>query len=422
MRMLLAKVAPSWPDLVPWTDRRGRLHPVRAVTFGLLLLPGLWIAVRFCADMMGARPVNAAIHATGYWAIWMLVASLVVSPLKSLAGTPNIVVVRRMVGNAALCYALIHLLLYAADQNWRVLAIASEILKRFYLTIGFAALLGLVALGATSTDGWIRHLGRDWKRLHRLAYGITVLGLVHYVLQSKLDVSQAILAAGVFTWLMLWRALPAGRDQQIWPLLGISLLSAGLATAYEYCWYRFGTSVDPLRVVRAELDVAYGLRPCGQVLMLGLLATSAAGLRRVADGRLGGTLAFTTGLFALGGLVGTAVAFFTGWPMDDVVPDSLSALSLDAIWVALFALLGVARWTLRHCWQRHLIDAVWLSCIAYNLALLATGARDVGVICAAVVAAALVLLGQRVWLVSRQAALLILPAALLLLYQAAALR
>ena len=222
----------------PWTDRRGRLHPLRAGVFTLLLLPLAWLALRWAGDALGARPLNAAIHATGYWAAWVFLISLLVSPAKALLGMPNLVVVRRMIGVGALCYAALHLLLYVADQNWRLGAAATEILVRFYLTIGFVTLLGVTALGVTSTDGWVKRLGRNWKRLHKLAYGFAALALLHFFLQSKADVSQATVAAGVFAWAMLWRVLPAGRDRGPLALIGLALAAGVMALAFEYAWYR----------------------------------------------------------------------------------------------------------------------------------------------------------------------------------------
>ena len=90
----------------PWTDKKGRLHPLRAVVFMLLLLPGIWLAAALLAAHAGRpRRSTQLIHSTGYWAVWFLVASLMVTPAKALLGLPNIAVVRRMIGNAALAYA-----------------------------------------------------------------------------------------------------------------------------------------------------------------------------------------------------------------------------------------------------------------------------------------------------------------------------
>ncbi len=417
----VASVAPSWTELVPWTDKRGRFHPLRATTFALLTLPALWLFARWAMDMLGPRAANAAIHSTGYAAVWILVASLLVTPAKALAAMPNIVVIRRMVGNGALFYALVHLVLYMADQNWRMLAIASEILQRFYLTIGFVSLVGLLALGATSSDGWSRTLGRNWKRLHRLVYAIMVLGLIHYVLQSKLDVSQALLAGGVFTWLMLWRVLPAGRDRTWAPLLGISILATVATLAFEYAWYRFGTRIDPLKVVLAETDILFGLRPAGQVLAIGLLVTLLTELRRIAMTPVGASLAFTVGVFAFGGLVDDLAAFVMGWSMLDVTPEGVSPAGMDLVWMALLGLVGIARWKLRHSWHCHLIDGIWVACLLEHVVAVAVGSPSLGGASAGLIVAVSVVLGHRVWGVSRGAALTLIPLGLLLAYEAASL-
>jgi len=405
-----ADVAPSWRELVPWTDKKGRLHPLRAAVFGLLLLPLMWLLVRWGAGWLGPERVNAAIHSTGYWTIWLLMASLVVTPLKALSGIPNIVVVRRMIGNAALLYALLHLTLYATDQHWRLWTIAAEILKRFYLTIGAVALGGLVVLGATSTDGWARWLGTAWKRLHRVVYVLAVLGLVHYVLQSKLDVSQALLAGGVFTWLMLWRALPLGKDRE-WPWLLLISVGAGVATlAFEYLWYRFGTHINPMRVVISETDIAFGLHPAGQVLMLGLVATALAEVRRLALGQAGGTLLFTMAIFALGAFLDDVMALFLGWSYDDILPDDTTPALFDVFWMVLLSLIGLARWRLRaDIPLRRLLDGLWVVCVLYQIAIVGLGSRPIGAVAASVIGVLVLVLGYRVWLVSRGAALMLLP-------------
>ena len=94
------------------------------------------------------------------------------------------------------------------DHNYRLGFAASEIALRFYLTIGFTVLLGLVVLGVTSTDGWARRLGRRWKRLHRVIYVLGAIALLHYFIQSKSNVSEPAFFSGLFVWLLLWRALP----------------------------------------------------------------------------------------------------------------------------------------------------------------------------------------------------------------------
>ena len=419
--ILSRRLLPTRTELVPWTDRRGRFHPLRAVTLALLALPVLWLVYRWATHQLGGRPLNAAIHSTGYTAVWLLTASLAMTPAKALAWLPNLTVVRRMIGNAVLAYAALHLTLYMADQNWRLVTIVSEILLRFYLTIGFAALLGLLALGLTSTDGWVQAMGRRWKRLHRVVYAVAALGLVHYVLQSKLDVSQAMLAAGAFVWLMLWRTLPAGRDRAWLPLLLLSFAAAAATVALEYAWYRFGTRIDPMKILRSEIDVAWGLHPAGQVLALGLIVTVAAELRRLGLTAFGAGPLFTILVYAIGALVPDATAFFFGWTADDPAPGALPPYALDGVWLALFALLGLARWRLGQPSQRRWCDAFWIACLLYNTLLITPDNHLISWSCAALIIGGSLLLLQRAWSVSRWAALAVLPLALTLAYEAAAL-
>nr|WP_282571857.1 ferric reductase-like transmembrane domain-containing protein [Roseomonas acroporae] len=244
------------------------------------LLPAAWILALWATDGLGSRPLTEAIHRTGLWAVRFLLLALLVSPLRRLADTTRVLLVRRMLGVAAMAYALAHLGLYVADENFRLLHVASEIVRRFYLTIGFVALLGLALLGATSTDGWTKRLGRNWKRLQRLVYPIGVLALLHFFLQSKADVSEATFAAGLFLALMLWRLLPA-RWQGSGLALALLAPVATLATAgVEYAWYALATRIPAQRVLWANLDLEFGPRPAVWVGIVVLGVAAALGARR----------------------------------------------------------------------------------------------------------------------------------------------
>ncbi|MBC7799644.1 MAG: ferric reductase-like transmembrane domain-containing protein [Gemmatimonadaceae bacterium] len=409
---------PPVADWAPWTDRRGRLHPLRTVVFGLLLLPLAWLAIRWALDMLGSRGLNVAIHSTGYWSAWIFIASLAVTPAKALLGQPNIVVVRRMIGNAALFYAVLHTILYVFDQNWRLATVAREILVRPYLTIGFVALLGFGILGATSTDGWIKRLGRDWKRLHKIAYGLGVLAMVHFFLQSKADVSQATVAAGVFAWLMIWRVLPAGRDRGPIPLVLLAFAAGFAALAFEFVWCALGTKIDPVRIARAELDIFYGLRPAALVLFLGLVVAGLVELRALAATRFGGSVAYSMLVYALGGLAGTVVAFVLGWPTEDSLGGYDSPALMTATWCSLFALLGLARHRLGDARQRHMVDALWIAGMLYLVVAMGTESRVVGLTVVAAIVAGALFLTLRLWPVSRGSAVMVVPLASLMTYEA----
>ena len=266
--------AGSAPSLLafPWNDRAGRLSPLKLATFLLLLLPGLYLAGAFYADALGAKPITAAIHDSGKWAVRILLFTLAVSPMRRIADWPRLILVRRMLGLAVLAYALIHFALYVADQKYDLGAVASEIALRFYLTIGFAALVGLLVLGATSTDAAVRRLGKRWNRLHQLTYAIAVLGLVHHFLQAKIDVSDPLFAAGVFLILMGYRAMHRFGIPTRPPALLALALAAALATAgIEAAWYAIKSGVPASLVLEANLDFSYKLSPAWWVLGIGLL-------------------------------------------------------------------------------------------------------------------------------------------------------
>ena len=167
--------------------------------FLALFAPCAWTLFSYELGTLGPRPLIEAIHQTGLWAIRFLMISLAITPLRRALQWPRLILVRRMVGVAAFGYATLHLALYIVDQafDWRL--VASEIVFRFYLTIGFLALMSLSVLAATSTDGMIRRLGgRRWRRLHQSVYVIAVLALVHYFIQSKLNVAEPMVVAGLF--------------------------------------------------------------------------------------------------------------------------------------------------------------------------------------------------------------------------------
>src|SRR5262249_54968887 len=150
------------------------------------------------------RALNDVIHGTGSWAVRWLMLTLAITPFARIVDWNRLLTVRRMVGLTALAYASVHLSLYIIDQKFRLLTVASEITLRFYLTIGFVALSGLIALGVTSTDGAMRRMGRRWKQLHRLVYPIGVLALLHFYIQTKANVAEPVFVSGLFVWLMIW--------------------------------------------------------------------------------------------------------------------------------------------------------------------------------------------------------------------------
>jgi methionine sulfoxide reductase heme-binding subunit len=268
---------------LPWNDYSGKLSPLKLTVFIALFLPAAWTALAFATSNLGARPLNEAIHQQGLWTIRLILIALAITPLKAILHWQRLILVRRMVGVGAFTYVLLHFSLYVTDQNFNLVTVASEIVKRIYLTIGFIALLGLAALAATSTDRMVRRLGRKWQSLHRLVYLIGLLGLIHYSMQSKLEQWEPTIADGIFVWLMGYRLLAArfavrGRLGLGW-VAALGVGATVLTGLGEALYFNLAFHVDPLRVLSADFSLQTGVRPAAIVFAFSLIVL-VAGLAR----------------------------------------------------------------------------------------------------------------------------------------------
>jgi len=245
----------------------------------------LWLLTLWGTDALGPEPLTRATHETGDWCVRFLLISLAVTPARWVFDWPKVIQLRRMLGLAALAYGLVHLALYVGNEHLRLWHVLLEIVKRPYLSTGFTALLGLAVLGWTSTDGWLRRLGREWKPLHRLAYPLTALGILHFYMQSKINVSEPVLMTGFFLWAMLWRGVPARWRAQPWPLVPVALLAAAGAAGVEYLWYALATNLPAGDILAANLEFDFEIRPAVWVLVAGLAVSVIAmgwwGVRQV---------------------------------------------------------------------------------------------------------------------------------------------
>jgi sulfoxide reductase heme-binding subunit YedZ len=171
---------------------------------------------------LGADPVKDILHATGTWALRLLAATLLMTPLRELTGSLAWLRLRRMLGLFVFFYALLHFCTYVfLDQDGKLSAICQDIVKRPYITLGFLGLLLLVPLAITSTAKAQRRLGRDWTRLHRLAYVVAGLGVWHYWWLVKKDIRPPLAYAAAFAVLLGYRWVgrfrrrrAAGADQR----------------------------------------------------------------------------------------------------------------------------------------------------------------------------------------------------------------
>jgi sulfoxide reductase heme-binding subunit YedZ len=275
--------------MYPWYDYGGRFSPFKLAVFVALFVPAGWVAVGYGFGLLGARPLNAAIHAIGLWTIRLIFLAMAVTPLREVLQWPRLIIVRRMIGVAAFAYVLIHFSLYTTSQAFDFEKVASEIVRRVYLTIGFVALLALAALALTSTDGMVRRLGgKGWQRLHRLVYLIGVLAVIHNCFQSKLDEWEPTIMAGLLAWLLGYRLLAsrlgARRGLPLGWVGGLGLAAAAGTALGEAVYFRLAFGAPMLRVLDADFSLATGVRPAAVVLAIGLAVTLAAALRTATVG------------------------------------------------------------------------------------------------------------------------------------------
>lgn len=269
----------------PWTDYRGHLSWLRLTVFIGLVLPALGIFYDLAFGPVLAEPFEAALHASGTWAVRFLLISLAITPVRRILSWNRLIGVRRMTGLAVLAYALLHLGLYAAEEQWNLAKVASEIVLRSYLTIGFAALAGFILLGTTSFDAAVRKLGRNWHRLHSLVYLLAGLALIHFFLQSKSDVSEPTLMASLFLLLMVYRLVPRlGLNLANPFVLACCALTAAAGTAgIEYAWYALATGIPADRVFWANFDLSLTIRPAVWVGIAGFGVAAAALLKQMTE-------------------------------------------------------------------------------------------------------------------------------------------
>ena len=270
------------PVYMPWTDRTGRTSALKLAAFLALLAPALLLVFDSLTGTLGPRPWEEAIHRVGWWSVVFLLASLAVTPLRRALRWNALITVRRMVGVSVFLAVALHLLLYMGQQSWDLLKVATEIVLRYYLAIGFVALLGLAALAATSTDGMTRRLGgKRWQLLHKLVYPIGLLALVHFFLQSKSDVTEPILFSGLFVWLMLYRVWRWRLgDPSIAGLFIIAVGAALLTGLGESIGISLKHNVPLPVMLASQFDLGIGIRPVWWVLLAGLAVMVVSAIRQ----------------------------------------------------------------------------------------------------------------------------------------------
>jgi methionine sulfoxide reductase heme-binding subunit len=173
------------------------------------LAPAVVLATRVARGQLGANPIAEAMNQLGLLALVLLILSLAATPLQIATGWKWPIRIRKSLGLLGFFYVCAHFLVYAVvDQSLALRAIVEDITKRPFILVGFAGFVLLIPLAATSTAKALKWMGfARWKRLHRLAYVVAILGVVHFVLRVKKDVTEPAIYGALLGGLFLIRIM-----------------------------------------------------------------------------------------------------------------------------------------------------------------------------------------------------------------------
>ena len=183
--------------------QKNKLHIIKSIFFVLLLTPLIRLIILGINDALGANPIETVERSTGYWALFYLLISLSITPLRLTLKISWPIHIRRMIGLYSFFYACLHAVTYFWLDHWfDWQEILNDIIKHPYVLVGFLSLLLLIPLAITSTNKMMKAMGRWWKRLHYLVYLIAVFSILHFQWLVKKDITEPALFAIIFALLI----------------------------------------------------------------------------------------------------------------------------------------------------------------------------------------------------------------------------
>ncbi|MEM8858991.1 MAG: protein-methionine-sulfoxide reductase heme-binding subunit MsrQ [Chloroflexota bacterium] len=188
-------------------NKKQQLFWLKVITHVGSMIPLVWLYIDYYTYNLGSDEIRAAILRTGYPAIWLLVLSLVITPLNIVFGWSVLLPLRKPLGLYSFMYVSLHLAIFAViDFGGDVPVVWDEIVNRRYALVGFASFIILVPLALTSTKWAMRKLGgKRWKWLHKGAYIAAILGVIHWIWLSKSDYTEPFTFAAVLAILLIVR-------------------------------------------------------------------------------------------------------------------------------------------------------------------------------------------------------------------------
>lgn len=175
----------------------GNMKKYQLLAHALSWLPFIWLVYALLTRQLGGDPQEKVLHELGSWGLIFLLLSLSMTPARLIAKRIAWVRFRRLLGLYSAFYISLHLLMYLIFYlQFDLALLASEVFKRPYITVGTLGFLLMIPMVITSTRKAQKKLGKRWKALHRLAYLVVALGLIHFLWQSKSDFNEPLLYVG----------------------------------------------------------------------------------------------------------------------------------------------------------------------------------------------------------------------------------
>jgi sulfoxide reductase heme-binding subunit YedZ len=186
-----------------------RIKWLSKAVFAICLLPLVYLGWLWWANKLGINQIERVARFTGDWTLRFLLITLAITPLRRIKALSPLVKFRRMLGLFAFFYGCLHMFHYfGIDVQWNWAVIREDLTVRRFFIVGFAALMLMVPLAATSNNAAIRWMGgARWQLLHRLVYLSAILGVLHYALQGKTLTQTPLIYAVILTLLLLARVV-----------------------------------------------------------------------------------------------------------------------------------------------------------------------------------------------------------------------
>ncbi|MBI2852881.1 MAG: sulfoxide reductase heme-binding subunit YedZ [Chloroflexi bacterium] len=188
--------------------RKSGVPGLRLLVHVLAILPFLWLIWQFSQGQLTANPIRELQLRTGKYTLNLLVLTLACTILYHLFGFERALQLRRILGLYTFVYASLHLLNFIGlDYGFNLALLREDFVEKRFILAGLAAFLVLFALAVTSTEGWKRRLGKNWKRLHRAIYAAAGLAVLHFIWQVKsaADLGEPLVYAGIIALLLIFR-------------------------------------------------------------------------------------------------------------------------------------------------------------------------------------------------------------------------